>query len=100
MSRVKLIALLVVGVLVVVFAVENWDPPSQPVKFLSMHFLPVPMFLIIYSCLFLGFVAGWLGHALRLRRRRQREQDQAWKESQNLRESQEQQGEGEERHHG
>ena len=56
--------------LLVFFALENWTYPNPPVRILGQAFLPLPLSLIIYSSLVIGFVAGWLAHALKIKRER------------------------------
>jgi uncharacterized integral membrane protein len=70
MSKVKGILLLLLGALLVKFALENWQLPAKPVSLFGYTVLPFPTALIIYGCLVLGFAAGWLAHAFRLRRKR------------------------------
>jgi hypothetical protein len=69
MSKFKGFLLLVLGALLVKFALENWQLPAKPVTLFGYSVLPLPTALIIYGCLVLGFAAGWLSHTLRLRRK-------------------------------
>jgi uncharacterized integral membrane protein len=70
MTRWKVLLFLLVCALLVFFALENWTYPNPPVRILGQAFLPLPLSLIIYSSLLIGFVAGWLGHALKIKRER------------------------------
>jgi uncharacterized integral membrane protein len=70
MSRLKGVMLFLLGILLVLFAQQNWSHPDPPVKLFGFEILPLPQGLIIYGCLLLGFVAGWLGHGWRLRKKR------------------------------
>jgi uncharacterized integral membrane protein len=70
MSRLKGLLLFILGGLLLLFALQNWSPPNPPVKMFGYEILPLPQGLIIYVCLLLGFVAGWLGHGMRLRKKK------------------------------
>jgi uncharacterized integral membrane protein len=70
MSRLKVVMLLILGVLLLLFAQQNWSPPNPPVKLFGYEILPLPQGLIIYACFLLGFVAGWLGHGMRRRKKK------------------------------
>jgi uncharacterized integral membrane protein len=74
MSRFKLLLFLAVCVLLVIFAMENWKYPNPPITFLGLAFLPLPHPLIIYTCLAMGFVAGYLACALKIKRERREAQ--------------------------
>jgi uncharacterized integral membrane protein len=70
MNKAKGLLLLLLGALLVLFARENWHQPQPALKLLGFEILPLPLSLLIYGCLVLGFAAGWLAHALRLRKQR------------------------------
>lgn len=70
MSKVKIFSLLLLGILLALFARENWHNPEPPLKLLGFALYSLPQSLIIYGCLLLGFAAGWTAHALRIRRKR------------------------------
>ncbi len=70
MNRLKGVMLFLLGVLLLLFAQQNWSYPNPPVKLFGYEILPLPQGLIIYACLLLGFVAGWLGHGRRLRKKK------------------------------
>jgi uncharacterized integral membrane protein len=62
MTKMKAIGFLVVGALLTIFIVQNWQQPSPPVQFLGYQFLPLPQSVIILGFLLLGFLAGWVTH--------------------------------------
>ena len=66
--KTRLVILLAVALALVLFARENWHYPSPPLTFFGWGILPLPLSLSIYFCLVLGFVAGWVAHALKHRR--------------------------------
>ncbi len=70
MNKVKGLLLLLLGAVLVAFAHANWQPPAPPLKFFGYDLPTAPQALIIYGCLVLGFLGGWIGHALRLRKKR------------------------------
>jgi uncharacterized integral membrane protein len=70
MSKLKGFLLLLLGALLVKFAVENWHYPAPPIKLFGYPLLPLPHALVIYGCLLLGFAVGWFAHALRIRHKR------------------------------
>jgi len=70
MARFKLVLLLLAAVLLVIFAMENRAYPNPPISLLGFAFLPLPHFLIIYTSLTIGFLAGWFAHVLKVKRRR------------------------------
>jgi uncharacterized integral membrane protein len=69
-NRLKGVIIFLLGVLLALFAWQNWQPPQPPVRLFGYEVLPLPQVLIIYLCLLAGFIAGWLAHGLRLRRKR------------------------------
>lgn len=68
MSKVKGGVLFLLGALLALFAYQNWIYPTPPIHFLIFTFPPIPHSLIIYGCLLIGFVVGWVAHFLRSRR--------------------------------
>lgn len=70
MNKLKGLLLLVIGAVLVKFAMENWHYPSPPITLFGFTFLPLPNALIIYGGLLLGFAVGWMAHVLRARRKR------------------------------
>jgi uncharacterized integral membrane protein len=70
MNKLKALLLILLGILLVLFARENWHYPQPAIKLLGWEFLPLPHSLLIYACLVLGFIAGWAAHALRARRKK------------------------------
>jgi TRAP-type C4-dicarboxylate transport system permease small subunit len=70
MNKVKGLLLLLLGALLVAFGYQNWQPPSPPIQLFGYDLPAVPQALIIYNCLVLGFLGGWMTHVLRLRKKR------------------------------
>jgi cell division protein FtsX len=68
MSTAKGVGFLILFASLVLFAYQNWNYPTPPIHFLIFTFPPIPHSMIIYSCLLIGFVAGWVAHALKVRR--------------------------------
>jgi uncharacterized integral membrane protein len=62
MTKMKALGLLIIGALLTIFIIQNWQQPSPPVQFLGYQFLPLPQAVIILGFLLLGFLAGWLTH--------------------------------------
>ncbi len=74
MNKIKGLLLLFLGVLLTYLAWENVEPAT--LKAFGRDLGRPPLFSLAYGGVALGFVAGWLTHALRLRRRK-RAADQA-----------------------
>jgi TRAP-type C4-dicarboxylate transport system permease small subunit len=70
MNKFKGFLLLVIGAVLVKFALENWHYPAPPITFFGFALMPLPNALIIYGGLLLGFAVGWTAHVLRARRKR------------------------------
>ncbi|MDP3182936.1 MAG: hypothetical protein Q8M54_08995 [Desulfobaccales bacterium] len=70
MTKLKVFLLLLLGILLTLFARENWHYPQPAVKLFGFDLLPLPQSLIIYGCLLLGFFSGWLAHALKIRKQK------------------------------
>ncbi len=68
MRTTKGVGLLILLISLVLFAYQNWDYPTPPIHFLIFTFPPIPHSMIIYSCLLIGFVAGWVTRALKAKR--------------------------------
>jgi cell division protein FtsX len=68
MNRVRGIVFAVLFAALVLFAYQNWIYPTPPLQFLFYTFPLIPHSLLIFSCLLIGFVAGWLAHFLKIRR--------------------------------
>lgn len=62
MTKFKALWLLVIGALLAVFVIQNWQYPNPPIHFLGFHFLPFPQSVIVLGFFALGFLAGWLAH--------------------------------------
>jgi uncharacterized membrane protein YeaQ/YmgE (transglycosylase-associated protein family) len=71
MTKMKAIGLLVIGALLTIFIIQNWQQPSPPVQFLGYQFLPLPQAVIILVFLLLGFLAGWVAHVFVVRKSQQ-----------------------------
>ncbi len=65
MTKTKGLVLLVIGVALAIFTVENWYFPDPPIKFLGLRFMPLPHGLIVICTFLLGFVVGWATSAVR-----------------------------------
>ena len=71
MTKMKALGLLVVGALLTIFIIQNWQQPTPPVQFLGYQFLPLPQSVIILGSLLLGFLAGWVAHVFMVRKSQQ-----------------------------
>jgi cbb3-type cytochrome oxidase subunit 3 len=69
MNKLKGLLPFLLGIVLVVFAMEN-KQPSPPLVLFKYELAVLPTFAIIYACLALGFFVGWGAHALRARRKR------------------------------
>ncbi|MBM4275837.1 MAG: hypothetical protein FJ134_15455 [Deltaproteobacteria bacterium] len=69
MSKTKGLLLLILAILVGVFAWEN-NQPTPPLKLFGLDLMVFPTFIIVYSCLLIGFAAGWVAHALRIKKKK------------------------------
>jgi uncharacterized integral membrane protein len=69
MTKAKGLLLLLVGVLLVDFAVEN-VLPSPTLKLFRFELGKLPIFLIVYGGLIIGFLGGWLSHALKVKKKK------------------------------
>jgi len=65
MTKTKGLVLLVIGVALTIFTLENWHFPDPPIKFLGFRFMPLPHGLIVICTFLLGFVLGWATSAVR-----------------------------------
>ncbi len=81
MTKMKAIGFLVVGALLTIFIVQNWQQPSPPVQFLGYQFLPLPQAVIILGFLLLGFLAGWVTHIFIVRKSQQENQPEPPREA-------------------
>jgi uncharacterized integral membrane protein len=71
MTKMKALGFLIVGALLTIFIVQNWQQPSPPVRFLGYQFLPLPQAVIILGFLLLGFLAGWVTHVFIVKKSQQ-----------------------------
>ncbi|MCX5889887.1 MAG: hypothetical protein NTY36_10590 [Deltaproteobacteria bacterium] len=89
MNKFKMILLIIVVVVLVDFAWENIALPPPKLKLFTFTLGQIPTFLLAYIGLALGWVVGWVGHALRVRKkRRQAEAAQALSQEQQTQKSQ------------
>lgn len=68
MTKLKGLLFLLLGALLLDFAVEN-ALPSPSLKLIKFDLGKLPIFVIVYGSLGIGFLGGWLGHVLRAKRR-------------------------------
>ena len=69
MNKVKGLLFLLLGALLVDFAVEN-ALPSPVLKLFKFDLGKLPIFVLIYGSFALGLLSGWLGHLLRAKRQK------------------------------
>ena len=69
MNKVKGVLLLLLGALLVDFAVEN-ALPSPVLKLIKFDLGKLPIFALIYGSFGVGLLSGWLGHVLRAKRQK------------------------------
>ena len=69
MNKLKLVLLIILVAILVDFAAEN-PLPRLELKLFKFTLGQVPTFLLAYIGLALGWVAGWVGHVLRVRKKR------------------------------
>ncbi len=70
MSKLKTILLFIVLVVLADFAWENKALPPPQLKLFTFTLGQIPTFLLLYIGLVLGWLVGWLGHALRIRKKK------------------------------
>ncbi len=69
MTKLKALLFLLLGALLLDFAVEN-ALSSPTLKLLKFDLGKLPVFLLVYGSLGIGFIGGWLGHVLKARRQK------------------------------
>jgi hypothetical protein len=69
MTKLKAFLFLLVGALLVDFAVEN-ALPSPVLKLIKFDLGKLPIFVMVYGSLVIGFLGGWLGHVLKAKRQK------------------------------
>lgn len=69
MNKVKGLLFLLLGALLVDFAVEN-ALPSPVLKLIKFDLGKLPIFALIYGSFGIGLLSGWLGHVLRAKRQK------------------------------
>ena len=68
MNKLKALFFFVMGIILVVFAYENTQP-APTIRFFG-DIVTLPTDAIIYAPLAVGFVLGWMAHALRAMRKK------------------------------
>ena len=71
MKKFKMILLLIGLVVLADFAWENRTSPPSGLKLFTFSLGQVPTFLLAYLALAVGWLVGWVGHALRIRKKKQ-----------------------------
>ena len=69
MNKVKGLLFLLLGALLVDFAVEN-ALPSPVLKLIKFDLGKLPIFALIYGSFGVGLLSGWLGHVLKVKRQK------------------------------
>jgi cell division protein FtsX len=69
MTKLKGLLLLLLVALLVDFAVENALPGPQ-LKLFRFELGNLSVFLLVYGSLAIGFLCGWLAHALKARKQK------------------------------
>jgi len=69
MTKLKGLFFLLLGALLVDFAVEN-ALPSPVIKLIKFELGKLPIFIIIYGSFAIGFLGGWLVHVLKVKRQK------------------------------
>jgi hypothetical protein len=69
MTKLKGFLFLLLGALLVDFAVEN-ALPSPALKLIKFDLGKLPIFVMVYGSLAIGFLGGWLGHVLKAKRQK------------------------------
>jgi hypothetical protein len=69
MTKFKALIFLLLGALLVDFALEN-ALSSPTLKLVKFDLGKLPVFLLVYGSLLTGFIGGWLGHVLKVKRRK------------------------------
>ena len=70
MNKLKGLLLLLLGALLVDFALENAVAGPQ-LKLFHFELGRLPVYLLVYGSLIFGFFCGWLAFALKARRQKQ-----------------------------
>ena len=69
MTKFKALLFLLLGALLVDFALEN-ALSSPTLKLVKFDLGKLPIFLLVYGSLLTGFICGWLGHVLKVKRQK------------------------------
>ena len=70
MKKFKMILLLIGLVVLADFAWENRTTSPPELKFFTFSLGQVPIFLLAYVALAVGWLVGWVGHAFRIRKKK------------------------------
>ena len=70
MKKFKMILLLIGLVVLADFAWENQTLSPPELKLFTFSLGQVPTFLLAYIALAVGWLVGWVGHALRIRKKK------------------------------
>ena len=70
MKKFKMILLLIGLVVLADFAWENRTISPPELKFFTYSLGQVPIFLLAYVALAVGWLVGWVGHAFRIRKKK------------------------------
>jgi hypothetical protein len=69
MTKLKAFLFLLLGALLVDFAVEN-ALPCPVLKLIKFDLGKLPTFVLVYGSLAIGFLGGWLGHVFKATRQK------------------------------
>lgn len=69
MNKLKGLLFLLLGALLVDFAVEN-ALPSPVLKLIKFDLGKLPIFALVYGSFGIGLFSGWLGHVLKAKKRK------------------------------
>lgn len=69
MTKLKGFIFLLLGALLLDFAVEN-ALPSPTLKLIKFDLGKLPIFALVYGSLGIGLLGGWLGHVLKAKRQK------------------------------
>ncbi len=73
MTKTTGLVLLVIGVALAIFTVENWHFPDPPIQFLGLRFMPLPHGLIVICTFLLGVLVGYAAGVVRTKKHRKEE---------------------------
>jgi uncharacterized integral membrane protein len=70
MNKFKALFLAVIGAVLAIFTVQNWQYPNPPIHILGFQIMPFPQPVIIFGFFILGFLSGWLANAFGVKQRK------------------------------